>query len=327
MKLFSVVGFLVITPLTLLVILWLALARPILSNPGTFQPTVVIDPHELRQHVEQLSTQYLPRSHKFPQQLDRVAKYIQRHLLATGAQISTQTYQVDDKEYRNILAAYGPDTPNILVVGAHYDTYKALPGADDNASGIAGLLGLGQLLSERPLSTRIVLAAYTLEEPPFFYSNKMGSAVHAQSLREKGVAVDLMICLEMIGYFSEKSGSQDFPNPLLHLFYPSTGNFITIVDQLLSNQALPMKQQLTEVIEVPVYSINAPSTIEGVDFSDHLNFWEQGYPAVMVTDTAFYRNKAYHTSQDTADRLDYEKMAQVVYGVYHYLQFLDRRNL
>ena len=128
----------------------------------------------------------------------------------------------------------------------------------------------------------------------------------------------------MIGYFSEVPGSQDYPAPYLSFLYPSTGDFVVIVDQIFSMQAQRMKQWMNRFIEVPVYSINAPSSVPGVDYSDHRNFWRYDYPAVMVTDTAFNRNVAYHTKYDTAEHLDYEKMAQVVHGIYLYVLHLNQ---
>jgi hypothetical protein len=171
-------------------------------------------------------------------------------------------------------------------------------------------------------SSRVILAAYTLEEPPFFGTDIMGSALHARSLKEQGADVRLMICLEMIGCFTDEPGSQKFPLPFLSLYYPTTGNFIGIVDKLFSTQAGRMKRWMRSATDLPVYSINAPAWVPGVDWSDHSSFWKQGYPAVMVTDTAFYRYDAYHTAADTPDRLDYAAMAKVVQGVYGYVMKL-----
>lgn len=153
----------------------------------------------------------------------------------------------------------------------------------------------------------------------------MGSAVFAKSLADKHANVELMICLEMIGYFTDEPNSQDYPVSILKWLYPTTGNFIAIVDQLYSSQARRLKNSMNQSITTPVYSINAPAFIPGADFSDHRNFWHQGFPAVMVTDTAFYRNTAYHTMADTIDRLDFDKMAQVTYGVYRYLLELTNK--
>ncbi len=200
-----------------------------------------------------------------------------------------------------------------------YDVNGPNPGADDNASGIAGLIELARLLKSEKLKKNITLVAYTLEEPPYFASNAMGSYVHAKTERENNSDIELMISLEMIGYFSNKKGSQLFPIKLLNLFYPDKGNFIVIVDQLYSGWARKIKTGMAKHMSLPVYSINAPSIIPGVDYSDHRNYWAHGYGAVMVTDTSFYRNFAYHTENDTSDKLDFNKMAEVVKGVFGYV--------
>jgi Zn-dependent M28 family amino/carboxypeptidase len=290
------------------------------AEEGIDKPLIFVDPDVLRKHVEALSERFVPRSDEYPKNLAKVADYIATSFRASGTRVNEQEFEVYKTRYKNIIAEYGPPSSEILVVGAHYDTAGEQPGADDNASGVAGLLEIGRLLAQDKLGSRVVLAAYALEEPPNFRTENMGSTVHARSLKESGVSVKLMISLEMIGYFSEKKNSQSFPIPFLRLFYPSQGNFILVVDQLFSNQARGLKKWMSAVCEIPVYSINAPAFIPGVDFSDHQSFWKYGYPAVMVTDTAFYRNEAYHSSRDTADRLDYRKMAQVVYGVYSYVK-------
>jgi Zn-dependent M28 family amino/carboxypeptidase len=199
------------------------------------------------------------------------------------------------------------------------------PGADDNASGVAGLIELGKLLARAKLKSRVILAAYALEEPPHFSGPEMGSVFHARALRGAGKRVKGMISLEMIGYFSGERGSQEFPMPVLRLFYPSRGNFIAVVGNFANLGIVRrVKRSMGEASSLPVYSINAPALVPGIDFSDHRNFWAAGFPAVMVTDTAFYRNKAYHTAEDTPDRLDYERMAMVVAGAY--LAVMDLAN-
>ncbi|MEW8467112.1 MAG: M28 family peptidase, partial [Candidatus Thiodiazotropha sp.] len=282
-------------------------------------PAHSIDPAVLRRDTSLLSNEMAPRNYQHIDNLNRVADYISESLASSGGRVAEQVFAVDGAEYRNIIAEFGPEANEIIVVGAHYDVAGEYPGADDNASGVAGLLEIGRLLGKVELQTKVVLVAFTLEEPPFFRSDKMGSAVYAKSLAESGVDVRLMIALEMIGYFTEEKGTQDYPMQLLRLYYPSSGDFIAVVDQLMSTQAQRMKASMTGASDLPVYSINAPSFIPGVDFSDHMNFWRYGYPAVMITDTAFYRNRAYHTDEDRAERLDYERMAQVVYGVFDYV--------
>lgn len=187
---------------------------------------------------------------------------------------------------------------------------------------MAGLIELGRLLSSVALERQVLLVAYTLEEPPFFASETMGSYVHASSLTSKKVKI--MISLEMIGYFSDDPNSQNFPISLMSLIYPSQGNYIAIVDRLTANDAVRLKSAINKYTDLPAYSINAPASIVGVDFSDHRSYWHFGFPAIMVTDTSFYRNTAYHTKHDTHDRLNYVLMAKVVYGVFKYVQEIAR---
>ena len=165
------------------------------------------------------------------------------------------------------------------------------------------------------------LVAYTLEEPPYFATEKMGSYVHASSM--KNVDVKLMVSLEMIGYFSEEMGSQTYPVKLMNLFYPNKGNFIAIVDGLTTNNAVGLKTAINRYTNLPAYSINAPKSLTGIDFSDHRSYWSFGFPAIMITDTAFYRNEAYHTTEDTYDRLNYESMAKVTFGLFMYIKELN----
>jgi Zn-dependent M28 family amino/carboxypeptidase len=203
------------------------------------------------------------------------------------------------------------------VVGAHYDAYGGLPGADDNASGVAGAIELARLLGASPPPIRVDVVAFTLEEPPAFGSPGMGSAVHAASLRRAGVRLRAMVCLEMIGYYSNRSGSQTFPMPILRLFYPGRGNFIAIVGRPSEVRLVRiLKGAMRSASTQPVRSINGPRSLLGADLSDHASYWDAGYPAVMVTDTAFYRNLAYHTAADSPETLDYDRIAEVVRGVF-----------
>ncbi|MDJ0665938.1 MAG: M28 family peptidase [Desulfobacterales bacterium] len=273
----------------------------------------------LQGHVRLLSEELIPRSWRHLTNLNRAADYIAAEQKNNGASVGEQVFNVEGRPYRNILAAYGPDHEPWIVVGAHYDVAGDGPGADDNASAVAGLLELGRLLGSSELSRRVLLAAYSLEEPPFFATRHMGSAIHAQSLKKAGRRIELMICLEMIGYFSDQPGSQLFPLPLLRIFYPSRGNFIMVVDRLRSDHGPRLRDAMRSAAPLVVHSINAPTFLWGIGLSDHRSFWQAGYDAVMLTDTAFYRNRAYHTAGDTADRLDYTRMARVIDGLYQYL--------
>lgn len=309
--LFAVVAF-----LFALVAVWFWLTQPLfLSVTPNAQRTV--DPTRLQAHVHKLSLEFSPRDVGHIENLDRVAAYIKSELEQTGASVSEQPYRVEGKSYRNVIAQFGPDSESRIVIGAHYDTAGPLPGADDNASGIAGLIELARLLSQQSLKTRVELVAFSLEEPPYFRTTGMGSSVHAESLRKQNVKVKAMICLEMIGYFSDLPNSQHFPAAILHALYPATGNYIAVVGRL--NDGLLVRQVKTSMraaSPLPVYSISAPSFIPGVDFSDYLNYWHAGYCAVMISDTAFYRNQNYHTDKDTPEKLDYKRMAMVVEGTF-----------
>jgi Zn-dependent M28 family amino/carboxypeptidase len=191
---------------------------------------------------------------------------------------------------------------------------------------VAGLIELGRLLGEtKVLGSRVDLVAFTLEEPPYYGTNHMGSWVHAAALKREGAAVRAMISLEMIGYFTDAPDSQRFPHPLLGMLYPSTGDFITVVGRVGQGAIVrQVKKAMQRATYIDVRSITAPTKLAGIDFSDHRSFWAQGYPAIMVTDTAFYRNPRYHTVKDTPDTLDYARMAKVVRGVYQVVLALSR---
>jgi Zn-dependent M28 family amino/carboxypeptidase len=272
-----------------------------------------------------LTSRFEPRDFDHPENLARAAAFLSEALRARGAAVSEQTYRVGDRTYRNVLAEFGPETPERIVIGAHYDTAGEQPGADDNASGVAALLEIGRLLAASPPPLHIELAAYTLEEPPNFATERMGSAVHARALADRGAKVRLMVSVEMIGAFSDQKGSQDYP-PTIGWFHPSQGNFIAVVGKWGQGAAVrEVETGLRTGGSVPVETLTAPSFVTGVDFSDHRNFWEHGYPAVMVTDTSFYRNPRYHTPEDRADTLDYVRMAEVVKGIHCTIQAVARR--
>jgi Zn-dependent M28 family amino/carboxypeptidase len=308
-------SFLVVTGV--LVVAWALVTQPLLPRAPK-AATVNIDPARLEVHVRMLSDTLVPRDESHPHMLDRAAAYVRREFEQAGGTVSEQPYDVDGKTYRNVIALFGPDTAERIVVGAHYDSVTAdVPAADDNASGVAGLIELAYWLGATSPRMQIELVAYTLEEGQHFRTQRMGSFVHARSLKQQGVPVRAMFSLEMLGFFSDAPNSQRHPYPLMELFYPTQGNFIAVVGKL--NQPMVVrrvKAAMQAASLLPVYSINAPRSVPGIDFSDHRNYWEVGYDAVMITDTAFYRNPNYHTPRDTAETLDYQRMAGVVQGVY-----------
>ncbi len=314
-------GFLAV--LGLLAAVWLAaclvMVQPVLFSAA--RATVSADPAALQRDVRTLSEHFGPRD--TPENLDRAAAWIRGEFEKTGARVREQTYEVQGRTFRNIIARFGSGDDGLLVVGAHYDAVDETPGADDNASGVAGLLELARLLGKHPPERPIELVAYTLEEPPWFRSEFMGSAVHARELKERGADVRGVIVLEMIGCFDDAWMSQDYPFHLLRVFYPSRGNFVAIAGRLDQRKfTRDLKAGMKGATSLPVWSINAPAALPGLDFSDHLNYWAHGWNAVMVTDTAFYRNKQYHQPGDTWDRLDYKRMADAVTAVHAALKSL-----
>jgi len=286
-----------------------------------------VDPRRLEAHVRMLSETLAPRHWKRQDNLDRAAAYVATRLGEAGARVTEQAYTVEGAgRYRNVIGSFGPEAGERVIVGAHYDGAGPFAAADDNASGVAGLLELARLLGTgKTLAARVDLVAFTLEEPPYYATEWMGSHVHAAALRREGVTVRAMLALEMIGYFSDAPSSQRLPHPLLKVVYPSTGNFVAVIGRVgEAKLARRVKRAMQDATDLDVYSMNAPTWIPGIDFSDHRSYWAHGYPAVMVTDTAFYRNDRYHTPRDTPDSLDYHRMADVVRGIHRAVLALAR---
>jgi Zn-dependent M28 family amino/carboxypeptidase len=280
---------------------------------------------KLRQHVDALSKNFHPRNSDNPENLNRCADYISTHLKEAGATVEMQEFIVDKIIYKNVIGRFGVGKPKKIIVGAHYDSCADTPGADDNASGVAGLLELARLIGKDQPDVEIELVAYTLEEPPFFGGPQMGSAFHARSVAAEKDRIIGVIVLEMIGYFSDEPGSQSYPLPIMKGYYPSRGNYITVVSRWdQSDWIADLKAGMKGTTDLPVYSFRGPASLPGVDFSDHRNYWPHNIPAAMVTNTAFYRNKNYHTPNDTPESLDYPRMGKVVVGVYEAIKVLDK---
>ena len=292
--------------------------RAVKSDPPAVSAT------RLEEHVRFLTETVHPRNYEETKNINAAADYIKQHLEETGVKVTEQFFDAGGKRYRNISAHFGPEQEFIMIVGAHYDSFSTTPGADDNASGVAGLLELALLLKNNPPKHAVELVAYTLEEPPFFNSDEMGSAVHARSVKAANRPVKVMISLEMIGYFSDEAGSQQYPISLMNAAYPTKGNYIGVIGQFSDiKETKRVKALMSGATDLPVYSINASTIVQGLDFSDHRNYWAEGFNAVMITDTAYFRNKNYHEPTDTADTLDYQRMAKVVQGTYAVVQGFD----
>lgn len=275
----------------------------------------------LRADVEMMSVTFHPRDWQNLANLNRCADYIAEEMKKAGAAVAFQDYEAHGISYRNVIGRFGVGKERKIIVGAHYDSCNDTPGADDNASGVAGLLELARMIGANPPDLEIELVAYTLEEPPFFSGPLMGSAIHADSVADEKERIIGVIVLEMIGYFSDDPSSQGYPHPLMKAFYPSRGNFITVVSRWDQGAWIKtVKAGMKGATPLPVYSFRGPESLQGIDYSDHRNYWPHDIPALMITNTAFHRNTAYHTSRDTADRLDYERMGMVVVGVYEVIQ-------
>ncbi len=299
-------------------LLWYMVAVPGKSYSGPPPPlsdeqTALRD--NLRRHVVVVAS----REHNLwqPAALEAAARYIEDTLAGFGYTPSAQRFTTNGVAVRNIEVevAGGARAGEIVIVGAHYDSVQGATGANDNGSGVAAVLELARLARTTKPARTLRFVLFVNEEPPFFKSGEMGSRVYARRARQRGENIVAMFSLETIGYYSDQPGSQRYPFPL-GFFYPSTGNFIAFVSNL-SSRAL-----LHEVIasfrrhaEFPSEAVAAPAFIPGVDWSDHWSFWDEGYPALMVTDTAPYRYPYYHTAADTPDKVDYDRLARVVSGL------------
>ncbi len=300
---------------------WLLVAQPTLV--GNRRSELRTSPQNLKDHVEMLAVLLSPRDWQHATNLEKCADYIEGRFQQSGAAVAGQSVGAHGNSYRNVIGRFGAGKGSKVVIGAHYDACGPTPGADDNASGVAVLLELAELFGKNPPDREIELVAYVLEEPPIFGGELMGSAVHAKSLADEKPRPTGVIVLEMVGYFSNAWGSQSYPLPLLYLMYPPRGNFVALVSRWDQGGWISqVKAGMQGTTGLPVYSIRAPQSLPGIDFSDHRNYWPQGIKALMVTDTAFFRNKAYHTAEDKPDRLDYSRMAEVVVAVYEAVRSL-----
>ncbi len=279
--------------------------------------TRTADAEQLRTHVRVLASDIGERNVWRPAALAAAEAYIAAQWRKQGYAVSSQRYAAAGVDSANLeIAIAGASQPDeIIVVGAHYDSVHGSPGADDNASAVAALLELSRLLAGARFARTLRMIAFVNEEPPFFFWGDMGSGVYAKAARRNGDDIRAMFSLEMLGCYSDARGSQRYP-PLLRHFYPDRGNFIAFVSNLRSRRLL--KQAVAAFrrhSDFPVESAALPAWIPGVAWSDQLSFWREGYRAVMVTDTAFYRYPWYHTALDTPERLDYGRLAAVTNGL------------
>jgi Zn-dependent M28 family amino/carboxypeptidase len=272
----------------------------------------------LHQIVTRLAGDIGTRTYRDLDRLERTALTISDQFTSFGYSVTTQPFVFDGNTYHNIIAELsgGSSPETLLIVGAHYDSVRTTPGADDNASGVAGLLGLARSLAGAQTKRTVRFVAFALEEWPVYRSSNMASYRYAHSLKEKNELVEGMICLEMIGYFCDRDGCQHYPIPFMNRVYPRAGNFIGMVGNMRSKSFTErIAKYFQQGTNLPVVTLNAPAIMVGIDFSDHWSFGKLGYDALMVTDTAFYRNPHYHKPTDLPDTLDYARMSNVVEGL------------
>lgn len=275
------------------------------------------DTSVINSHLKAITKTAKYRNYKNINQLNKTAEYIKTIFKQYSDSIFIQEYSVNGIIYKNVICSFGTEHKKRIIVGAHYDVCDNQEGADDNASGVVGLLELSRLLKEKKINQRIDLVAYTLEEPPYFRTEYMGSYIHAKYLADNKITVSGMISLEMIGFFKDEKKSQSYPLKLFSLFYGNKGNYITLVKKIGAGKFAKKfcrKYKATKIIRTKKFT--APPALVGIDFSDHLNYWNFDFSALMITDTSFYRNKNYHESGDTMETLDINRMSKVIDGVF-----------
>ena len=271
----------------------------------------------LERHVKVLAGDIGERNVFQPDALHAAADYIAQQWSVHGCPVTRQDYQVRGVTCANIEVALAGcvQVDEIIVLGAHYDTVRNSPGADDNASGVAALLEIAGMLQALSPRYTVRCVAFVNEEAPFFFRGDMGSLRYARAARLRGDRIRLMLSLEMLGYYRDEPGTQRYP-PLLRYFYPACGNFIGFVSNLRSARRLRWVVDAFQASSnFPLEAAALPWWVPGVALSDHSSFWRHGYPAAMVTDTAYLRNPHYHTAHDVPATLDYDRMAAVTRGL------------
>lgn len=273
----------------------------------------------LRRHVEYLSVKIGDRHLWKEGSLNKAADYIESVFTSSGYAVWHQNYSCYGQSVSNLIAEKTGTDKEVVIMGAHYDTVPGSPGADDNASAVAGLLELARLHQETSSKKTLVFSAFVNEEPPCFGSPNMGSMVYAKYLKEQRILVEVMVSLEMIGFFSEER-IQAYPLPGMGLLYPKTGDYIGVVGNFHSSRyVFLLKKGIRKHSHIRARSLTAPEFFGGINLSDNYSFWQNGYRAVMITDTSFFRNRHYHQLTDTIDTLDFNRMAEVVKGLHYTL--------
>lgn len=270
----------------------------------------------LKVYLEQIIGEQGHRNYKNIAELQRVSAWIKEQMRLFGIPCQYQNYSVNGLGYRNVVCTLTAGHADKVIVGAHYDVFGEQQGADDNASGVAGVIETARILAQQKsqLANNVEFVFYTLQEPPFFKTEQMGSYVHAKSVLAQKDQIQGVYILEMIGYYDENL-VQQYPVGLKWV-YPRHGNFIAAVSNL---QSYDLGTNYCESMQIfnrlECQRVAAPSFVSAMEFSDHVNYWKFGIPAMMITDTASFRNKHYHTQGDSLKTLNIGKMANVVDGL------------
>lgn len=300
---------------------------PLKSYTGPL-PTLSQEQSKLRDSfssdVQFLSVSIGERSLDRAGSLERTRDYIRDNLQQAGYTVTAVSYTVGGRTVSNLEAILPGSEPTrgVVVVGAHYDSVPGTVGANDNATGVAATLELARLMRGSKTKSSVRFVFFVNEEPPYFQTDNMGSLAYARQLKHDGIRVSAMISLETIGFYSDALGSQKYP-PVLSLFYPNRGNFIGFVANPESRDLVRRSiRRFRESTQFPSEGVAAPGNWPGVGWSDHWSFWQENYPAIMVTDTAVFRYPHYHTPQDTFEKVDFDKAARVVDGIHQVVAML-----
>src|SRR5512133_1001548 len=317
----------IVVAAVLVLLWWFGMRMPgkNVSKAGALSPDEVVLREELRANVQKLAGEIGERNMWHYAQLNAAADFIDDSFSRAGLRTRRDSYETRGQPCHNIEAEIPGNRPEIIVIGAHYDSVFGSPGANDNGSGVAAVLALAQRFAARETERHpprrtpnktLRFVAFVNEEPPYFLSGEMGSLVYARRCKQRGDKISATISLETIGYFSDAPHSQTYPAPGLGVFYPRIGNFIGFVSNVQSRALLRRVIALfRKHAKIPSEGAGLPAFVPGVSWSDQWSFWQQGYPAIMVTDTAPFRYPYYHSSNDTPDKLDYDRFALVVSGM------------
>ena len=320
--LFHALRITIVVAAVLVLVWWFGMRMPgkNVSKAGPLSPDEVVLREELRANVQKLAGEIGERNMRHYAQLNAAADFIEDSFSQAGLRTRRDSYETGGQPCHNIEAEISGSEqgspPPIIVIGAHYDSVVGSPGANDNGSGVAAMLALARRFASAKPKQTLRFVAFVNEEPPYFLSGEMGSQVYARRCKERGDKISAMISLETIGYFSDAPNSQRYPSPGLGLFYPNVGNFIGFVSNVHSRVLLRRVIALfRKHAKIPSEGASLPAFIPGVSWSDQWSFWQHGYPAIMVTDTAPFRYPHYHSSNDTPDKLDYDRFTLVVSGM------------